>query len=75
MFKAYRRWNIFERKFFWLNNLGITILMFGSFGIGITAIYIELKLKIFFIMAVSYALGREWLWNRLEAIEAEWKGV
>lgn len=73
--RPYKKWNIFEKRFFWLNNLGILILMFGSIGIGLSQFSYELKIEIIVFLMMGYALGRAWLWKYLEALESQWKGT
>ena len=73
--KPYKKWNIFEKKFFWLNNLGITIMMFGSVGTGIAPLSYELKIEIIVFLMMGYVIGRTWLWNHLKVLEFEWKRV
>lgn len=74
MFKAYNKFNIFEKKFFWLNNLGIVLMMVGSVTAGISPIPYEFKIKIIISLMMSYAIGGTLLWNTLEKLETQWKG-
>lgn len=73
--RPYKKWNIFEKKFFWLNNLGIAIMMFGSVFVLILPINHSIKLEVVALLMTSYALGRTYLWNKLEKLEAQWKQI
>ena len=72
--KPYKKWNIFERRFFWLNNLGIAIMMFGSFvAVIIPTFNNSIKAEIVAFLMTSYAIERTYLWNKLEKLEAQKK--
>ena len=74
MFKAYKRWNMFERRFFWINNTTIVLLM----GLSTTSMLIPFmeeahKWSIVIMLCVMYVIFRSYAWNRLEWMEGEWK--
>ena len=71
--KSYNKWNIFEKKFFWLNNLVITVLMVGS--VVISALYFlsdAYKFGVITGLIICYAVYRCLLWNNLERLETEY---
>lgn len=75
MIKAYKRWNVFERKFFWLNTMAICILVIAVFLMALDK-FLELPYKFGAItgMVAAYAYYRSILWRNLSGLEAEWKG-
>jgi len=71
--RPYKKWNIFEKRFFWLNNLGIAIMMIGSVFVLMLPTSHPFKLEIVALLMTSYAIGRTFIWNKLEKLEAQWK--
>lgn len=75
MIKTYKRWNVFERKFFWLNTMAICILALAAFLMAFDKLLEPpYKLGALTGMAAGYAYYRSILWRNLSRLEAEWKG-
>lgn len=66
---------MFEKRFFLFNNLGIAIMMVSSFVAVIIPLDNSTKAEIIGFLIMSYALGRTYLWNKLEKLEAQWKST
>ncbi|MBI2657798.1 hypothetical protein HYX08_03850 [Candidatus Woesearchaeota archaeon] len=75
MIKTYKRWNVFERKFFWLNTMAICILFLAVFFMSLDRLLeAPYKLGVMTGMIAAYAYYRSILWRSLSRLEAEWKG-
>ena len=74
MLNAYHRWNIFERTFFWHNNIAIAVLMVGSVAISsFNFLETPYKLGVITSLIIGYGLYRKYLWEKLESMEKIWQ--